>query len=113
MLAIQIIGVIFGLGMLYVTVLYSRRNQLNKGEYFVWSMLWILAILISVFPQALQTVTETLHFNRTLDMLMVGSIIFVVGISFYVYTIVRRTEQRVEELVRKTAIEDADKKKKE
>src|SRR3989338_8422608 len=98
MLGIQIMGVAFGLGMLYITLLYSRRNQLRKGEHAVWSLLWLAVITVSLFPQALQTVTDTLHFNRTLDLLMVCSIIFVLGISFYVYSVTRKTEQRMEEL---------------
>ncbi|MBS3175834.1 DUF2304 domain-containing protein [Candidatus Woesearchaeota archaeon] len=111
MLGIQIIGIVFGLFMMYLTFLYSKRNELTKNEQALWMLIWLVVIGVALFPQALQTVTETLRFNRTLDLLMVGSIVFVVSISFYTYSIVRKTERKMEELVRKSAIEHAEQKK--
>lgn len=106
MLAVQIVGIIFGLVMLYLTLLYKKRKELNATEQVIWSSTWIMITLLALFPQVLDTATATFEFNRTLDLLVVAGILFVVGVSFYTYSVVRKTQEKVEKLVRKMAIEE-------
>ena len=112
MLTIQIVGIAFGFVMLYLTMLYAKRNELSRAEQFAWSAVWILIMVFALFPQVLTTVTETMQFDRTLDLLVVSGVLFVVTISFYTYLLVRKNQKKVEKLVREIAIEETEKKEK-
>jgi len=48
----------------------------------------------------------------TLDLFIILGFMFIIAVVIYVYDVVRKTQKKVEEVVRKVAIEDASKKSK-
>ena len=57
-------------------------------------------------------VISVLQFGRTFDFFIVTGFMFVIGAVFYSYLILRKTQHKVEEIVRNLAIERAEKKEK-
>ena len=105
-LGVQMIGVLFGLFMVYLTFLYKKRKELDQKESVFWFIVWIIFIIIAVFPQILSPIVQTLSFTRTMDMLVILGFMFVIGLSFYNYHILRKTQKKVEDIVRKIAFKE-------
>jgi hypothetical protein len=110
MLGIQILGVLFGIFMGYLSFLHLKRKEFHLGEFSFWLSLWLLFIVISIFPSALDSIVGRLNFARRLDFFIVGGFMFLIGVTFHNYSIVRRNQNRLEMVVRKLAIRNARKK---
>ena len=105
MLGIQILGSLFGLFMIYYTFLHYKRKEITKKEYGFWLGLWILFIIVAILPQILDPIVKTLSLVRTMDFFIILGFMFLIGSFFYTYIIVRKNQNKLEEIVRKIAIE--------
>ena len=102
-LGIQILGVFFGLLMLYVTFLHQKRKEFTVKEYGFWVFFWIVFILISLFPNWLDFIVVSLSLSRTMDLFIILGFMFLIAAVFYTYLTVRNTQKKLEEIVRKIA----------
>ena len=110
-LGIQIIGVLFGLLMMYVTFINLKRKEYDFKEFVLWSGIWAFFLLFTIFPKVLDLVTQPLSIVRKLDLLVIMGMLFVIGISYYNYTITRKTQRKVEQVVGAVAMREAKKSK--
>jgi len=107
MLGIQLLGLIFGLFMLYITFLHFKRNEFTMNEAGFWSILWIAFLIVTLIPQILNPIMETLSIARTMDLFIILGFMFLITANFYTYGIVRKTQKKMENLVREIAIKKA------
>jgi len=103
---VQIIGILFGLLMLYWTFLHLKRKEYDTKVYSFWVMIWLGFIAISVFPNILDKLTKPLSIVRTLDLLVILGILFLIGITFHNYLVVMKNEKKIEQVVRKIALKE-------
>lgn len=102
---IQILGLLFGLFMLYLSFLYYKRKELRGMEWAFWSLLWLVFIGLAMLPNSLNfIVKDVLKMQRPLDFLIILGFMFLIGTSFYNYHVARKTQEKVEEIVRKIAL---------
>lgn len=110
-LGIQILGVLFALFMFYITFLHQRRKEFTIKESILWFGAWIIFLLLVIFPTYLDFfIKGVLSFNRTMDFFIVAGFMFMIGMLFHTYIIVRKNQNRIDKIVRKIAIEKQDKK---
>lgn len=107
-LGVQIIGVLFGLFMLYLTFLHRKKKEFTLKEFVGWVAAWLVFLLVTLFPASIDSVVKRAGFVRTLDALIIVGFLFLIGMMFYIYSIVRVVQNRTEEIVRKVAIERAE-----
>ncbi|MFH1052954.1 MAG: DUF2304 family protein [Candidatus Woesearchaeota archaeon] len=113
MLGIQIIGVLFGLFMLYITFLHNKRKEFTVKEGLVWAILWLGFIFITLFPTQLNYfVKDVLTMQRPLDFYIILGFIIIIGTLFHTYSLVRRLQKKTDDLVSKIAIGKEDNKEK-
>ena len=103
-LGIQIIGMLFGFFMIYYTCLQYKRKEFTIKEYSFWFVFWSAFVIIILFPQILDPVLNTLNIARTLDFFIITGFLFTIFVVFYTYTIVRKNQRKLEEIVRNIAI---------
>ena len=103
-LGIQILGVLFGFFMMYYTFLQYKRKEFTIKEYVFWFLFWAAFVAVTLFPQMLDPILITLNIGRTLDLFIIGGFLFMVFIVFYTYTLVRKNQKKLEEVVRNIAI---------
>ena len=111
-LGLQIIALIFALIMIYFALVNFKRGEINKSEFIVWSVIWVVVVIIVMFPDMLRSVSERFFITRLFDLLVVGGFVVVIGITSVMYLKVRRMEKKLEEFVRKDALKDVKNKKK-
>ena len=104
-LGIQLMGLFFALFMLYLNFIHYKKKEFTIKEYLFWILLWSIFIIIVLFPWVLDPVVAKFQFARTLDLLIIVSFIFLIGSNFYTYGVVRKTQKKVEDLVRKIAFD--------
>ena len=107
-IGIQVFGILFAGFMFYLTFLHQRRNEFTAKETFFWFGTWIAFLTLVIFPTYLDFfIKGVLGFSRKLDFFIVLGFMFLLGILFHTYIIMRKTQNRVEKIVRHMAIEKA------
>jgi hypothetical protein len=109
-LGVQIVTILFAIFMIYVAFLHWKRKEINGGEIIFWLILWLGFILITLFPNFLQRLTNLLFFARVMDLLMVTAFMILAFLGFQNNVSNRRMEKKIEELVRKEALSSLKKK---
>ena len=103
-LGIQILGILFGFFMMYYTFLQYKRREFTIKEYGFWFLFWAAFVVITLFPQILDPVLSTLHIARALGIFIIVAFLFLILVIFYTYTLVRKNQKKLEEVVRNIAI---------
>jgi hypothetical protein len=103
-LGIQIIGILFGFFMMYYTFLQHKRKEFTIREYSFWFLFWAAFVLITLFPQILDPLLETLNLARALDFFIIAGFLFLIFVIMYTYIIVRKNQRKLEEIVRSVAL---------
>ncbi|MEP7167014.1 MAG: DUF2304 domain-containing protein [Candidatus Woesebacteria bacterium] len=107
MMLLQIISVVFGLFMMYVVRIHRRKNHLESFEYGVWMALWTIFITLAIFPESVNGVVQTLHIARVFDLLVVAALMIVIFLTFTNRIEQKKLEKKMEQIVRKKAIDNA------
>jgi hypothetical protein len=108
-IGLQIIALLFAFSMVYFAVLHYKRREISKTEITSWLIMWIVAIIVIIFPELLRSFASTFLVTRVFDLMVIGGFILVISIVSVAYIRTKKLEKKLEELVRKEAL---DKKKK-
>jgi len=111
-LGIQLIGICFALFMIYITFIRKKRNEFTIKEASVWLILWIGFMVIAIFPRSMNfIIIDVIQMSRPLDFYIVAGLMFMTGILFYTYSLVRKTQKKIDDIVTKMAIDKKEKEK--
>ncbi|MBT3940445.1 DUF2304 domain-containing protein [Candidatus Woesearchaeota archaeon] len=103
-IAIQLIGIGYGIGMFYLAFDSWKRHQLTKGDFTVWSLAWLGFTLALIFPNIITRVREVLHIGGgQVPFFTIAGFMFLTGIVFYLYQKVRINSRKLEQIVQKIA----------
>ena len=104
-IGIQIIALLFAFSMVYFAVLHYKRREINGTEITSWLIMWALAIVVIIFPELLQSFASTFLVTRVFDLMVIGGFILVISIVSIAYIRTKKLEKKLEELVRKQALD--------
>jgi len=108
---VQILGLLFGLVMIYFTFLYYKRANYEKIGLIFWFAIWVGFILLALFPQIVYGVMGVLKIERTADFFYVSGFLLLSVVLFIVYNNTKKNEKQIETIVRQIAIKRAKVKK--
>jgi len=103
---IQILGILFALVMIYLTYVYYKRNNYSKKSMILWSLVWLAVLVLVSIPKTVYGIMSVLQIDRTADFFVLAGFTFFSVIIFYMYVILKKTKNKVDDLVRKIAIEE-------
>ncbi len=102
---LQAIGFVFALAMLFFTFYSFKRREFNNTDTAIWGTVWLAFLAALGFSDFFDSLLAPLKVASLFDLLMA----FGVGVSlfaaFWMYRKVRKTEERVRQIVRKVALE--------
>ena len=101
---IQILGVIFGLGMLYLTYVYLRRKEFSIRDTIFWTIIWLGFVLLVIFSSSANILLESLHIYRAMDLFTMIGFVVMSMVLFHLYVSYKRVNKKIENLTRKIAI---------
>jgi hypothetical protein len=103
-IGLQVIALLFAFSMIYFAVLHFKRGELSGTEIVSWLIMWMFAIIITVFPELLQPFASTFLVTRVFDLMVIGGFILVISIASMAYVRTKRLEKKLEDLVRREAL---------
>lgn len=107
-LGVQILGIFFALFMLYITFIKRKRDEFTFKESFAWILMWIAFVFVTLFPRSITFIAkDVFNLTRPLDFYIIVGFMFMIGINFYIYAIIRKTQKKVDLVVRRIAIKKA------
>jgi hypothetical protein len=104
----QIIGILVGLLGIIVTIIRFRDSKMSLGMLMVWSVIWVIVIGISVYPESTGFFATITGIGRGLDFILILGLIGCYYLIFRIYNMIENIEEEITELVRKIAIERKD-----
>ncbi len=111
-LEIQVFGAFFGLFMLYLTILYFRRKDLNIADILIWVPVWIVFLIGVIFPETLKLFMQTFNVISVVQVFTISGLMFFSIIIFYLYRSTKINKKKVERLVKIIALKEINEKKK-
>ena len=103
-LGLQIIAIIFAFIMIYLALLNFKRSEIDKVELVSWMIVWIVTLLIVIFPDLLRSFAQRFFITRLFDLMVVGGFILVIAMVVRAYVSVRRIERKLEKFIRTEAL---------
>lgn len=100
----QIAATLFALFMIYTVRLHNKKRTLSDSESISWIAIWFFFIVIAIFPDLLRGISDTLHFARVFDLLLVVGLMIITVIAFKSYFDQKKAEKRIEELARELTL---------
>lgn len=105
-LGVQILGILFGLFMVYFSFLHYKRREFKKIQFLFWEIVWICFILVVIFPQITSGVIHKLGIARVMDLFTVLGFMLIAFLTFYNYIALNKLKRKLEDKVREDALGD-------
>ncbi len=102
---IQLLGILFGVIMIYLTYTSYMRGKFSKEALILWSLVWLGGIFVFSVPHVFYGIMDALRITRTADFFVAGALIFLTTMIFHMYVKVKYVEDKMEQLVRNMAVE--------
>ena len=101
----QYIGVLIGIIGIIYTLLRFREGKMSLGMLIVWNAIWIIIIIISIFPKSTGELATLTGVGRGLDLIFILGIIGCYYLIFKIYNMIENIEQEITHLVREIALQ--------
>lgn len=103
-IGVQLILLFFGIFMLYVLFLYWRKRSISHLYFLLWVIVWVVFVLITLFPKFLEPLIKDLFIVRVMDLGMIGAFMLLTFLTVENNIKIKKYEEQLENLVRKIAI---------
>jgi hypothetical protein len=91
-----------------LTLSAAVRGMTRKRIAVMWLSIWTLGALAIIWPRSTMLVARWLGIGRGADLLLYSSVLLMLVGFFYVYARFRRLDRQITLLVRRLAIENAE-----
>lgn len=105
MILYQYIGLIIGIIGIIVTFLRFKDGKMSLNMVMLWSAIWILLIIFSVYPDTTSLLASVTGIGRGLDLILIIGLIGCYYFIFKIYNMMENIEEEITHLVREIALE--------
>ena len=109
MLTYQIIILILSIVAIIMATYRFKNNSFSNSSYVLWWILWLLVVLITLFPQITSIIANTFGFGRGLDAILVLATILIFYLLFKLYNKIEDQKRRIDQLVSQLAVYNQEK----
>lgn len=111
MLAIQILLVLFFIFAVIRVAGRYRQGDLSLRGMIMWLLFWLLAGLVVIMPNSTSYFARLLGIGRGADLVVYLALVAIFSIIFRLMVKIEHMNRNITKLVRKTALDEADKEK--
>lgn len=105
LLLYQYIGILIGIIGIIYTFLRFREGKMSLGMLFVWSIIWIILIGLSLDPMATGYFADLTGIGRGLDVVLILGLIGCYYLIFRIYNMIENIEQEITHMAREMALQ--------
>ncbi len=102
---IQIIALVFGTVMVYLSFLHYKRKEFSRYQFVVWEVLWIGFVVVTLSPGRFNAVTERLGIARAFDLFAIVAFVIILFVTFHNYLLITKLQKKLETNVREKALD--------
>ncbi|AXI25580.1 hypothetical protein CFE53_05355 [Methanofervidicoccus sp. A16] len=110
---IQIFALVFAIFAMFKIIMQLKNNEINLESAIFWIFIWVLVILIVVFPQTMSHLATLTGVGRGVDVVIYVAIIILFYLLYRLYIKIENIEREITLIVREIAILEKEKKEKE
>ena len=101
----QYIGIIIGIvGIIYIFIRF-RESKMSLGMLLIWSVVWVVLIGLSIFPEATGYFANITGIGRGLDVILILGLIGCYYLIFRIYNMIENIEQEITNIAREIALQ--------
>jgi len=97
--------VVLGVALL-LTWRRARERVIRRREALLWTVLWLGAALVVLWPDVTTRVAEFVGIGRGADLAVYGSVILLFILVFRLHVALDKLERNITKLVRKDSLRD-------
>lgn len=112
MILYQDLGVLIGIIAIIVAILRLKNNKMSVGMAFLWIIIWLVVIWVSIFPNSTNTFATLTGIGRGLDLVLIIGLIVGYYLIFKMYGMIESMDKEITLLVREIALQRGDLKEK-
>ncbi len=101
----QYIGLAIGIIGIIITFLRFKNGKMSLNMVLVWSVIWILLIVFSIYPDTTSLLASVTGIGRGLDLILIIGLIGCYYFIFRIYNLIENVEEEITALVREIALE--------
>jgi small membrane protein len=109
---IQIIISVFSMFALSRVLLNIKNRTLGKLESIFWTLFWVAAIFVTIFPIVIVELANLLGVDRGVDLIIYGTIVMLAYTQFRLYAQVTYLERNITKIIRTISIKKQNEKSK-
>jgi len=100
----QYIGILIGIIGIIYTYIRFREGKMSPGMLIIWSIIWIILIVLSIYPSATGYFAGLTGIGRGLDVIIILGLIGCYYLIFRIYNMIENIEQEITHLTREIAL---------
>ncbi len=101
---IQFILILLILIFVFRLFLKFKNRETDKKDFFLWLLIWILAIAVIAYPQGTVLIANKVGIGRGSDLIVYVSIIAIFFLLFRLLLRIEKMEKQITKIVRKDAL---------
>jgi hypothetical protein len=105
MIVYQYIGLIIGIIGIIFTFLRFKDGKMSFNMLLVWTVIWLLLIVFSIYPETTSILANITGIGRGLDLLLIIGLIGCYYFIFKIYNLIERVEEDITQLNREIALQ--------
>jgi hypothetical protein len=102
----QVIAIILGLIAILYSIIRFRDGKMSIGMLLVWILIWLIVIIISLYPNDTNYLASYTGIGRGLDFVLILGILVSFYLIFKMYNKIENIEEELTDLVRELAIQN-------
>jgi hypothetical protein len=103
----QIIALFLGVLAISLSILRFRDGKMSLGMLFVWVVIWLIVILVSIYPESTSVMANITGIGRGLDLVLILGLLLCFYLIFKMYNKIETIEEDLTDLIREIAISNA------
>lgn len=104
LLLYQYIGILIGIVGIIFTFIRFRESKMSLGMLLIWTLVWIVLLALSIFPETTGFFAELTGIGRGLDVILILGLIGCYYLIFRIYNMIENIEKEITNIAREIAL---------
>ncbi|OEC86126.1 MULTISPECIES: DUF2304 domain-containing protein [Methanobacterium] len=106
------LGALIGIIAIIIGILRLKNGKMSLGMALLWTIIWLVIIWISLFPESTNLLAGLTGIGRGLDAVLIFGLILSYYLIFKMYGMIENMDKEITLLVREIALQRGDLKEK-